>query len=191
LLPLIVLFAKVPTPRRVKTRLGVDPARAVELHSLFARQTLVMLESLRGEADVELSTDEPTQSWSEFHVARSVQRPGQLGERIYSALEKALAAGRPKALILGSDSPGLPAAHVRALLASCADVCLGPVEDGGFYAIACSRTAPAMFAGVRWSTSITLSDTLTAVRNCGLSVELGPAWFDVDRPEDLTRLGVQ
>ena len=191
MLPLIVIFAKAPIPGRVKTRLGVDPARAVELHSSFVRQTLLMLQSLRSEADVELSTDEPTQAWSEFEVARSVQCSGQLGERIYSALEKALAAGRPKALILGSDSPGLPAAHVRALLASPADACLGPVEDGGFYAIACGRTDPAMFEGVRWSTASTLSDTVRALANFGLSVELGPAWFDVDRPEDLTRLGAQ
>ncbi len=188
---MIVLFAKAPTPGRVKTRLAVSPARAAELHSSFVRQTLVMLESMRAEADVELSTDEPTEAWREFSVARSVQSPGQLGERIYAALELALAAGRPKALILGSDSPGLPPAHVRALFASTADACLGPVEDGGFYAIACSRIAPAMFDGVRWSTGDALSDTVTALKACGLGVELGPTWFDVDRPEDLTRLGVR
>jgi uncharacterized protein len=189
--PLIVLFAKAPTPGRVKTRLGLEPRRAAELHSSFVRETLVMLESLRGDADVELSTDEPTEAWREFPVVRTVQGPGQLGERIYTALEQALAAGRPKALILGSDSPGLPAAHIRALLASSADVSLGPVDDGGFYAIACARTAPAMFEGVRWSTEATLSDTVRALVDCGLSVELGPAWFDVDRPEDLTRLGAR
>jgi rSAM/selenodomain-associated transferase 1 len=190
LLPLIVLFAKAPTPGRVKTRLGVDPERAAELHSAFVRQTLFMLDSFRGIADVELSTDEPTQAWGDFPVARSVQCSGHLGERIYAAAERALAAGRPRVVILGSDSPGLPAAHIRTLLASPADVCLGPVEDGGFYAIACGRTAPAMFAGVRWSTGAALSDTVRALKDCGLSVELGPAWFDVDRPEDLTRLAV-
>jgi hypothetical protein len=188
LLPLIVLFAKAPVPGRVKTRLGVDPQCAADLHSSFVRQTLVMLESLRGEADVELSTDEPTQAWSEFAVARSVQAAGQLGERIYAALEQALAAGRPKVMILGSDSPGLAAAHIRALLGSSADVAIGPVDDGGFYAIACARTAPAMFDGVRWSTAATLSDTVKVLASCGFSIELGPAWFDVDRPEDLRRL---
>jgi uncharacterized protein len=189
LLPLIVLFAKAPVPGRVKTRLGIDPRRAADLHSSFVRQTLVMLESLRGDADVELSTDELTQAWREFPVERSLQGPGELGERIYRVLEQALAAGRPKALILGSDSPGLPAAHIRALLTSLADVSLGPVDDGGFYAIACAKAVPAMFEGVRWSTGNTLGDTVRALTGCGLSVELGPAWFDVDRPEDLTRLG--
>ena len=46
-----------------------------------------------------------------------------------------------------------------------------------------------MFEGVRWSTETTLSDTVESLTRCGLSVELGPAWFDVDRPEDLKRLG--
>jgi rSAM/selenodomain-associated transferase 1 len=188
-LPLIVVFAKAPVPGRVKTRLGIDPRCAADLHSSFVRQTLAMLESLHGEADIEISTDEPTQAWWEYPAARSVQAAGQLGERIYAALEQALAAGRPKAMILGSDSPGLPAAHLRALLGSPANVSLGPVDDGGFYAIACGKTVPTMFDGVRWSTAATLSDTVKALTNCGLSVELGPAWFDVDRPEDLLRLG--
>lgn len=186
----MVLFGKAPVPGRVKTRLEVDPRRAADLHSSFVRQTLVMLECLRGKVDVELSTDEPTSAWGEFQVARSVQAAGQLGERIYAALQQALAAGRPKAMILGSDSPGLPAAHIRALLDSSADVSIGPVEDGGFYAIACGRTVPAMFEGVRWSTGAALSDTVEALTSCGLSFELGPSWFDIDRPEDLTRLRV-
>ena len=63
---MIVLFAKAPRPGQVKTRLGVDPSRAAELHSSFVRQTLVMLETLRGDADVELSTDEATEDWREF-----------------------------------------------------------------------------------------------------------------------------
>jgi len=173
----------------VKTRLGLDPQRAADLHSSFVRQTLTMLAALRGEADIELSTDEPTPAWPEFPVTRSVQTAGQLGERMHAALDRALAAGRPKAMILGSDSPGLPPAHIRALLASSAEVSIGPVEDGGFYAIACAKTAPAMFDAVRWSTRTTLGDTVKALAGCGLSVELGPAWFDVDRPEDLARVG--
>jgi glycosyltransferase A (GT-A) superfamily protein (DUF2064 family) len=89
---------------------------------------------------------------------------------------------------LGSDSPGLPPGHIRALLVSQADVAIGPTEDGGFYAIACSRTHPAMFDGVHWSTCSAFDDTVAASRRAGLTVEVGPAWFDIDRPEDLTRL---
>ena len=186
-LPLIVVFAKAPVPGRVKTRLGIDPARAA-LHAAFVRDTIKMLTALQGEADIEISTDEATEAWSGFPAQRSLQSPGDLGQRMLAAITRALDRGRPKVMLLGGDSPGLPAGHVRALLQSVADVAIGPAEDGGFYAIACRKSSPQMFDGVRWSTAETLQDTLRALQLCGLCLELGPAWFDIDTPRDLERL---
>src|SRR5687768_5855321 len=131
--PLIVLFAKAPVPGRVKTRLGIDPRRAAELHSLFVRETLSMLGELQAEADLEISTDQLTEAWADVPIARSLQAPGDLSQRIYHALRSALDAARPRVMILGSDSPGLSSKHIRTLLASPADVAIGPTEDGGFY----------------------------------------------------------
>src|SRR5689334_19601656 len=111
--PLIVLYAKAPVPGRVKTRLGIDPAKAAELHSAFVRDTLVMLSALRGEADLEISTDEPTDAWSGFAVARSLQSRGNLGDRMFGTIDRAIDQGHPRVMILGSDSPGLPAEHIR------------------------------------------------------------------------------
>ena len=177
-------------PGRVKTRLEVDPIRAAELHSAFVRETLTMLDQFPGIADVEISTDEPAKSWSEFHFSRSLQVPGDLGQRLFAAIRGALDGGRPRVLILGSDSPTLPPGHVRTLLASRADVAIGPTEDGGFYGIACRRAAPEMFHEVRWSSASVLEDTVRALQRCGLTFELGPHWFDVDTPADLERLGL-
>lgn len=188
--PLIIVFAKAPVPGLVKTRLGIDPTRAAELHSAFVRETLTMLSSLAGEADVEISTDQATDAWSEFPLHRSLQSPGDLGQRMLAAVGQALNRGRPKAMVLGSDSPGLPPEYIRALLRSAADVAIGPAEDGGFYAIACRKTSPDMFDGIRWSTTDTLQDTLRALQRCALTFEIGPSWFDVDTPGDLERLGL-
>jgi len=190
-LPLIVVYAKAPVPGRVKTRLEADPARAAELHSAFVRETLTMLSALHGEADIEISTDEATAAWSDFRLARSLQSPGDLGQRMLVSLSRALDQGRPQVMILGSDSPGLPPEHIRTLLRSRAEVAIGPAEDGGFYAIACREIAPTMFEGIRWSTADTLQDALRALQRCGLTFEVGPPWFDVDTPRDLERLGLQ
>jgi rSAM/selenodomain-associated transferase 1 len=189
-LPLVVVYAKAPVPGRVKTRLEPDPARAAELHSAFVRETLTMLNALRGEADIEISTDEPTEAWSDLAAVRSLQSPGDLGQRMLVTLGRALEQGRPQVMILGSDSPGLPPEHLRALLRSRAEVAIGPAEDGGFYAIACRKIAPIMFEGIRWSTADTLPDTLRALERCGLTFGVGPPWFDVDTPRDLERVGL-
>lgn len=188
--PLIIVFAKAPMPGRVKTRLCsvLSPDDAAELHNAFVRDTLDTLLTLRPAVDLELSTDVPTEAWFDIPVSRSLQGSGDLGERMLGALAKAIAGGHCSAMVVGSDSPGLPAAHIEALLQSRADVTLGPTEDGGYYAIVCRKTDPAIFESVRWSTSATLEDTIRAVKNCGLLVDLGPSWFDVDEPADLTRL---
>jgi rSAM/selenodomain-associated transferase 1 len=188
LLPLIIVFAKAPRPGFVKTRLGLEPTAAASLYTEFVRSTLKTIWPLRGEAELELSLDLPCVSWSEFSIPRTLQVEGDLGVRLYSALEHGLAAGHPKVMILGSDSPTLPADHIRSLLTCNADVSLGPTLDGGYYGIVCRKIHRTMFDGVQWSTSSSLQDTIRALEHCGLLHAIGPEWFDVDTPKDLRQL---
>ncbi len=44
-----------------------------------------------------------------------------------------------------------------------------------------------MFANVEWSGPRTLTGTVQACRHCGLTVETGEPWFDIDEPSDLFR----
>jgi rSAM/selenodomain-associated transferase 1 len=188
LLPLIVVFAKAPRPGFVKTRLGLEPTAAASLYMEFVDRTLKTVYHLRDEAELELSLDIPCAAWSEFSVRRTVQHEGDLGVKLYAALENGLGAGHPKVVVLGSDSPTLPVEHIRLLLACDADVALGPTLDGGYYGIACRNVIPGMFADIRWSTPDALRDTIISVERCGLTCGIGPEWFDVDTPEDLVRI---
>jgi rSAM/selenodomain-associated transferase 1 len=182
--PAIILFAKAPVVGRVKTRL--DPAlgaeAALDLHKAFVLDMLDKLSTLGGAAGIELHTDIETDAWQRPNVVLQTQISGDLGSRMLHALS------RKWACIVGSDAPTLPVSHIEALLASPADVALGPSEDGGYYAISCRRTHPDMFRGVEWSSARALKQTEESARRCGLSVERGPSWYDVDRPEDLRRL---
>jgi rSAM/selenodomain-associated transferase 1 len=189
--PVVVLFAKAPVPGRVKTRLAacIGPPAAAQGHRVFVRDLLERLQLLADSADLELHTDIPTDAWDDAAVARRLQLDSEnLGERLWFAGALSLSAGRPQVVIVGSDSPDLPLEHIRALLGSAADVALGPADDGGFYAIAMRRADPHMFHGVRWSGPETLAETVRAIERCGLSVELGPPWYDVDTVQDLARL---
>jgi rSAM/selenodomain-associated transferase 1 len=188
--PVIVLFAKAPLAGRVKTRLSppLPPEIAAQLHDAFVRDTLESLHSLDNSADVELHTDIPTDAWVDIAVPRKLQHEGDLGLKMLQALDDALKAGRERAMIVGADSPTLPVSHLKLLLRAPDDVALGPTLDGGFYAIACTRIHPHMFAGVRWSAPDTLDRTVRAIRACGLTADHGAAWYDVDTPQDLERL---
>jgi hypothetical protein len=176
--PVVIrVFAKAPRPGFVKTRLGLAPAAAAALHERFVRQTLAT--ALATGLPVELHTDVPTDAWPEVAVPRLLQVPGDLGARMQAAFP---------GLILGSDAPTLPREHIEALIALPGDVVLGPAEDGGYWAILARRTHPEMFRGVAWSTARAREQTELACRDCGLSVSLGPEWFDIDEPADLKRL---
>jgi uncharacterized protein len=188
--PVIILFAKAPVPGRVKTRLipTLSPALATMLHTAFVWDAIERLQALCGMADLELHTDICTDAWEAPGVSRALQGEGDLGLKMLQALRTALRAGRDQAMIIGTDAPTLPIEHVKSLLRSGADIALGPTEDGGYYAIASRKICERMFDGVPWSAADTLQRTAVAARACGLTVDCGPSWWDVDTPEDLYRL---
>jgi len=186
--PVILVFAKAPVAGRVKTRLipYLSAEEAAALHEQMVRHVFRNLDQLPA-VDVELHTDTRTDAWPEVKVTRKLQVEGDLGIKMHSALVAALAAGRRQAMVLGGDSPDLPVEYLTGLLDATADVSLGPTRDGGFYAITCRRTHPEMFQGVEWSSPATLSATVGALLRCGLSVQVGAPWYDVDTREDLDR----
>lgn len=184
--PTVIVFAKAPIPGHVKTRLGLPPRIAARLHEAFVEAALATCAQLG--AAVELHTDQPAEAqaeaWPAFPGPRALQVEGDLGQRMYAAL-----ASRPgPVMIAGSDAPTLPVAHLRRLLDASSDVAIGPAEDGGYYAISARRTHPEMFAGVEWSSGRELQQTIIACRACGLTVELGDSWYDIDTAADLLRL---
>ena len=186
--PLVIVFAKAPRPGFVKTRLGLEPTAAASLYTEFVSSTLETVFKFRDEADLELSLDIPYAAWTEFSIIRTVQHDGDIGVKLYAALERGLSTGHPNVAILGSDSPTLPSEHIRWLLNCDADVALGPTLDGGYYGIACRKVIPGMFDGVRWSSGDALRDSIISLERCGLTCGIGPEWFDVDIPEDLVRI---
>src|SRR5262249_46828471 len=116
------------------------------------------------------------------------QSGGDLGLKMLHALSAALAEGRGRVCIGGRGAPTRPAAHFRALLAGAADVRPGPCDAGGYYALSRPRTHAEVCRNVEWASPAALAQTEEAAARCGLSVERGPAWYDIDRPQDLLRL---
>lgn len=191
MLPKLIVFARAPRPGAVKTRLSaiMSAASAAALHLAMVTDLIAQLQRLRPAVDIELHTAEPTDAFSFPDVVTRIQVPGTLGDRLRAAIVEALdREERPAVLVIGSDSPTIPLEHIHQLLLTHADVALGLASDGGYYAILCRRAHRNMFEGVTWSATTTAAQTVEAMRKCGLTVALGPEWYDIDRPSDLQRL---
>jgi rSAM/selenodomain-associated transferase 1 len=118
------------------------------------------------------------------------QRGSDLGERMRSALAEGIARGHRVVALVGADVPHLPAASIERAFAAVgggADLALCPAADGGYVLIA-ARSVPDVFAGIVWGERDVLARTLSRARAAGLSVELLPALYDVDRLADAERL---
>lgn len=166
-------------------------AQAAELHAAFVADTWRRLAVLTGVRRY-LYCD---QAWEPFEELAgpehfAIQHGADLGARMINSMKELSLRGHDRILLLGSDSPMLPMAHVeQAFLAlDRTDTVLGPTADGGYYAAGCHRPDTRMFAGVTWSSEDTLRETEAAFRACSLSVALLPEWYDVDTEVELARL---
>jgi len=193
----VIIFARAPRPGAVKTRLipllGAEGAAA--LHVRLLKRTLETARAasfrrieLHGTPDI----NDPFFSFcaGHFAVAVAAQSGGDLGARMLAAFEAALAT-HPRALLLGSDCPALAPRHLRQAdraLREGSDAVFVPCEDGGYALIGLQRAEARLFDGIAWGGENVMADTRTQLTGLGWRWrELETLW-DVDRPEDYSRL---
>lgn len=178
----MLVFARVPIPGRVKTRLvpRLGEWGAARLHARLLARTLHTAQAARcGPVEVHLTSRKR---------GTRLQRGANLGERMQRALAGALRRHRA-ALLIGTDCPELRPADLRRaarLLAGGCDVVLGPAEDGGYVLVGARRLPPRLFSNVAWGTPAVYAETLK--RLSGYRWRALRTFWDLDRPEDLARL---
>jgi glycosyltransferase A (GT-A) superfamily protein (DUF2064 family) len=185
----VVVLARAPSAG--KTRLANDVGRdlTTRLAQAFLVDTFEGLRTHEGYA-LALSTPDPGADWGFLgDVEVWPQTSGSLGVRMSHASQRALETC-PLVVLMGGDSPGLPASHVPEVVAGLGthDVVLGPTMDGGFWAMGVHAHWGDMLEGVPWSTAEAFDATCAAFQRGGYSVGIGPGWWDVDRAVDLDRL---
>lgn len=190
----LAVFAKQPVPGLVKTRLmpALSPDAAAALYWAMVQDTWAMASTLP-DVELHLFVDQPWQGFDTLAAGRPVklQAGRDLGFRMYSCMEYLSDQNFKSSIIIGTDSPTLPAAYIQAAFAFLEgenDAVLGPAEDGGYYLVGCRQPRPEMFDGVAWSSPHTLAQTRAAFDAQGYRTRLTPLWRDVDSIEDLQRL---
>jgi len=193
----VLFFIKHPVKGRVKTRLaaalGTDAV--VELYRNFVLDTLSTLQQLNvpfricyypGSAEAKLI------DWLGPQYSYMAQRGADLGRRMKNAFLKTFDDNFRKVVIIGSDSPDLPADFItRAFDALDSNgAVIGPCADGGYYLIGFSHDhfLPEAFDNIPWSTDSVFKQTVDVLNRNKCRLHTLPRWYDVDTPADLKEL---
>jgi rSAM/selenodomain-associated transferase 1 len=192
----IAVMAKRPESGKVKTRLcpPLTPGEAADLYNAFLLDTVGLALGIPG-TDLFIAYDpDPARDFFSRTFPGPMecipQGTGDLGARLSRISHGLFSRGYRKLIILASDTPHLPEECIRQAFSRLdeTDVVLGPCDDGGYYLIGSRVHAPALFAGILWSTSAVLERTTGLARDAGMTWELLPSCYDIDTKEDLVRL---
>ena len=193
----VLLFLRAPEPGAVKTRLERHLRRhqVVALYRAFVEDLLETLD--RTGFPVRICYCPPNQSpmvrnWLGPDRQYRAQAGKDLGQRMAHGFATAFAEGFDQVLLLGSDIPDLPMAHVETAFEHLASVdsVIGPSTDGGYYSIGFCRGCftPAVFSRIAWGESKVFAQTLDRIAAVGITCRHLPPWQDVDEIDDLRDL---
>jgi uncharacterized protein len=187
----IVLFAKMPVPGAVKTRL--IPVLGPEGAARLARRLLAttLREAVASGLAVELCGDPDARLWgpTSLGLALSSQGEGDLGARLHRAAERTIAGGE-KVLLVGADCPDLDAERLQeaAHALDRYDAVIHPAEDGGYALLGLNRNDPSLFDRIPWSSPDAGPETCARIAALGWSLNVRETLRDIDQPADLALL---
>lgn len=191
----LIVFAKVPRPGEVKTRLSpvLTPEESARLYRAFLLDALDQYQRLRADVRLYLAGMKQGQDLDFLPDAiRPLPQTGDgLGLRMKQAFDETFSAGYERACVLGTDHPTLPSGFVRQAFKSLdatSSICIGPSDDGGFYLLGMSQRYPSLFEEMTYSHDRVFANTLARASTTRARLTVLPRWYDVDTPETLRRM---
>lgn len=188
------LLARAPVAGRVKTRLipALGAQGACDLQQLLLERALQLPAHGFGERFLWLDDlpDAGLQALAQRLGWILVEQPaGDLGERMRRIATLGLAES-DAVILIGNDCPALDGAYLQAACHALQGqpVVIGPAEDGGYVLLGLRRVDAALFSDMPWGTERVFDMTLQRLQQLDWRPALLPALWDVDRPEDLSRL---
>ena len=190
----LITFAKAPIPGTVKTRLQADigPKRAVKIYRSFVTGILTECSSLKG-IDRFLGCT-PTQEdgylsdlAAEYKMRTFDQEGKTLGRRIYNAFKHCSERGYSDIVLIGSDSPSIPADFIRTAFNELKknDFVIGPCFDNGLYLIGAKSTSvDEIFRTIKIDTGKDVNGILKKIGKTKIKLSMLPFWYDIDNIED-------
>ncbi len=194
----IIIFAKAPINGQVKTRLMSKYSAdfATKLHANMVKHCINTAVS-SNLCSVELwcaphTKNEHFIAWKKhFNIELKQQTGNDLGERMANAFKVVLAKSR-NAVLIGTDCPLLDKNifhQAFSALSANKDVVITPAEDGGYALIGLKALHERLFSNIPWGSEKVLSNTREQLKLLHLECLETEVHWDVDRPDDVRRLG--
>lgn len=188
------MLARAPVAGRVKTRLipALGAQGACDLQQLLLERALHLPAGDFHERFLWLD-DLPVaglQALAEAQGWTLVEQPaGDLGERMRRIATLGLAES-DAVILIGNDCPALDGDYLQAACGALHEqpAVIGPAEDGGYVLLGLRSMAAILFSDIPWGTEQVFDLTLQRLQQLDWHPVLLPALWDVDRPEDLSRL---
>ena len=186
----LIIFVKNPVKGEVKTRLAstVGDEKALDVYKKLLRITAEEAAGVDADKLVSYSNSvEEGDHFDESLFEKSVQKEGNLGEKMKHAFESGFREGFDRVVLIGSDCPQIS----RNLLDDAfqklgdADCVIGPSDDGGYYLIGLRRFLPEIFDDIEWSTSSVFSYTIKKLDGMDATYRLLKRLNDIDTESDL------
>jgi len=195
---ILIIFSRYPRSGRAKTRLipllGADGA--ADLQRNLTEATVAKARRLEESMAVRIRLFYTGASGAEMRLWLGdldfhPQVEGDLGRRMAAALDASLEDGA-RVVLVGTDCPGLTPEVLEGAFRGLRDndLVLGPARDGGYYLLGLRRPASFLFEDIPWGGSQVLEVTKSRAQERGLSFFCLEVLEDVDRPEDIDRLGL-
>ncbi|UCG77509.1 MAG: TIGR04282 family arsenosugar biosynthesis glycosyltransferase [Nitrospirota bacterium] len=191
----LIIMAKYPDPDTVKTRLSgsMSPQERVGLYEKLLHNTISRLSGLSGIDTIINYT--PYNADSYFKMFGSDVFPqveGDIGERMFRAIEEVIGRGYGKTVLVGVDIPDLTGGIVENAFSMLEhnDLVFGPALDGGYYLIGMKKPLEAIFRDIQWSSPHTLQQTIVVAESLGRTIAYTEYLQDVDTIEDVHNKGL-
>lgn len=190
----LIIFTRVPVAGQTKTRLMpyFTPKQCEELHICFLKDIAKMC----GEASADVFVCHTPED--EHHILHDIfgtkaqyflQTGGDLGVRMYQAIETVLLKGYEACVLIGTDVPEVSSKDIQQAfeILKTKDIVFGPTADGGYFLVGMKRARKEVFEKQTYGHGSVLDNTMHGLSQSGLTVGLGEKKYDIDTKEDICR----
>ena len=189
----LIVFVRKPELGKVKTRLAatIGDHKTLKIYKQLLAHTKEVTQDFNGDLYLFCSESLLFDLHWNYEEIR-LQEGIDLGQKMKNAFEHCFNKGYKKAIIIGSDCPGInyTLLNQASSLLNKSDAVLGPANDGGYYLLGFRNSIQTdVFVNMKWSTEHVFNETLLRLQQKQKTVEILEELIDVDTYEDLIESG--